>query len=53
MLQVAPMIGGEARITAAVGLESRFVILQAGDEGQDRRFVGGQTGVADANGRAP
>ena len=53
MLQLAPMIGGEGRISPAVGLESGLIILQAVDERQNRRFVGGQTCFADANGRAP
>jgi hypothetical protein len=56
VLQVAPMFHGEIGIAAAVGLESGFIILQAIDEGQDGRLVGGQTGFSygrHANGRAP
>jgi hypothetical protein len=53
MLQLAPVIGGKSGIAAAVGLESGFIVLQPGDEGQDRRFVGRQMCLADINGRAP
>ena len=53
MLQLAPMIDGKGGIAAAVGLESGFIVLQPGDEGQDRRFVGRQMCFADVNGRAP
>jgi hypothetical protein len=53
MLQLAPVIGGKSGIAAAVGFESGFIILQPGDEGQDRRFVGRQTGLPDINDRAP
>ncbi len=54
MLDIAPMIGGKIGIAPAVRLESGLVILQAGDEGQDRRLVAGQACFADtANDRAP
>lgn len=54
MLDVAPVIGGKSRIAPAVGLESGLIILQAGDEGQDRRLVGRQARFADAaNDRVP
>jgi hypothetical protein len=53
MLQLAPVIDGEIRIAPAVGLESGLIVLEASDEGQDRRFIGGQMCVADTNGRAP
>jgi hypothetical protein len=53
MLQLAPMLHGEIGIAAAVGLESRLVILQGVDEAQDRRLVPRQTCIANANGRAP
>ena len=53
MLQLAPVVDGEIRIASAVGFEGGLIILEAGDEGQDRRFVGGQMCVADTNGRAP
>ena len=53
MLQLAPMLDGKTGIAPAVGLERGLVVLQAGDEGQDRRFVGGQMCFADTNGRAP
>ncbi len=53
MLQFAPMLHREIGIAPAVGLEVGLVILQAGDEREDRRFVGGQTCFANANGRAP
>ena len=52
-LQLAPMLPREIGIAAAVGFERRFIVLQSVDEGQDRRFVGGQTCFADANGPAP
>jgi hypothetical protein len=47
------MLDGEIGIAAAVRLESGLIILQAGDEGQDRRFVGRQAGFPYTNGRAP
>lgn len=53
VLQRAPMVDGEAGIAPAIGLEGGFMVLQAGDEIQDRRLVGGQTCLADTNGRAP
>jgi hypothetical protein len=56
MLQRAPMLGGEIGIAAAVGLEAGLIILQADDEGQDRRLVGGQARLSygrRANDRAP
>jgi hypothetical protein len=53
MLQLAPMLHREAGIATAIGLEGNFIVLQAGDEGQDRRFVGGQTCLADTNGPEP
>ena len=54
MLQASPVIGGKIGIAPAVGLEGGLVILQAGDEGQDRRLVAGQACFADtANDRAP
>jgi hypothetical protein len=54
MLDVAPVIGGKIGIAPAVRLENGLVILQASDEGQNRRFVGGQARFADtANDRAP
>jgi hypothetical protein len=52
-LEFAPMLGGEIGVTAAVGLERRLIILQSDDKGQNRRFVGGQTGGTNTNGRAP
>jgi len=53
VLQLAPMFHGKIGIAAAVGFERRFIVLKSIDEGQDRRFVGGQFCFADANGRAP
>ncbi|MFO1248550.1 MAG: hypothetical protein U1E93_10105 [Alphaproteobacteria bacterium] len=53
VLDVAPMVGGEIGIAAAVGFETGLVILQADDEGQDRRLVGRQLCFAQVNGRAP
>jgi hypothetical protein len=53
MLGVAPVIGGKLRIAAAIGLERRFMVLKPVYEGQDRRLILRQAGVADANGRAP
>jgi hypothetical protein len=56
MLQVAPMLDGKAGIAPAVRFECRLMVLQADDEGQDRRLVGGQPRLAypcGANGRAP
>jgi len=53
MLQVAPVLDGKTGIAAAIRLEGCLVILQSIDEGQDRRFVGGQTCWAYANGPAP
>jgi len=56
MLQIAPMLDGKAGIPAAIRLECRFMVLQADDERQDRRLVGGQPRLSDpggANGRAP
>ena len=56
MLQIAPMFDGKAGIAAAVRFERRLMILQADDEGQDCRLVGGQPRFPDlrgANGRAP
>jgi hypothetical protein len=53
MLQFPPMLDGEVGVAAAVGLERRLVILQAVDEGQDRRFVLRQLCVPNTNGRAP
>jgi hypothetical protein len=53
MLQLAPMFGGKIGIAAAVRLERGFIVLQAVDEAQDRRFILGQPGIADTNGRAP
>jgi hypothetical protein len=53
MLQLTPMLGGKIGIAAAVGFEGGLEILQAIDEAQDRGLVGGQTGGADTNGRAP
>jgi len=50
------MLDCEIGIAAAVGLEGRFVVLQAVDEGQDGRFIGGQAGFAyfgRTNGPAP
>jgi hypothetical protein len=52
-LRLAPMLQGEIRIPAAIGLKRRLMVLQSVDEGQDRRFVGGQTGFPDTNGPAP
>ena len=52
-LQLAPMFHGEIGIAAAIGFERRFIVLQSVDEGQDRRLVGGQTGLPDTNGPAP
>ena len=43
-LRFAPMFPRKIGIAAAVGFERRFIVLQSVDEGQDRRFVGGQTG---------
>ena len=40
------MVDGEIGIAAAVGLEGGLIVLQAGDEGQDRRLVGGQACLA-------
>ena len=51
--ELAPMFPGKIGIAAAVGFESRLIVLQSMDEGQDRRFVGGKSGGPDANGRAP
>ena len=51
--EFAPVLQGEIGIATAVGLECRFIILESDDEGQDRRFVSGQTGFANTNGRAP
>jgi hypothetical protein len=48
VLDGAPVIGGEVGIAPPVGLEGRLIVLQAGDEGQDRRFVAGQPCFADA-----
>ncbi len=54
MLDIAPVIGGKIGIAPAVGLEDGLIILQAGDEGQNRRLVAGQACFADtANDRAP
>jgi hypothetical protein len=54
MLDIAPVIGGKIGIAPAVRLEDGFVILQAGNEGQNRRFVGRQARFAyAANDRAP
>jgi hypothetical protein len=56
MLQLAPMLDGKARIAAPVRFERRLMILQADNEGQDCRLVGGQPRFPDlrrANGRAP
>jgi hypothetical protein len=53
VLQLAPMLHGEIGVAPAVGLESGLIILQAGDEGQDRRLVTGQACFADTNDRAP
>jgi hypothetical protein len=53
MLQVAPVLDGKTGIAAAIRLEGCLVTLQSIDEGQDRRFVGGQTCFANANGPAP
>lgn len=53
MLDVTPMVDGEAGIAAAVGLKARLVILQTNDERQDRRFVLRQPFFADINGQAP
>ena len=52
-LRFAPMFPRKIGIAAAVGFERRFIVLQSVDEGQDRRFVGGQTCKTDANGPAP
>ncbi|HKB96215.1 MAG TPA: hypothetical protein VKB94_05155 [Rhizomicrobium sp.] len=40
-------------VAAAVGFERCFIVLQSDDEGQDRRLVGGQTRLTDANGPTP
>ncbi len=54
MLDIAPVIGGKIGIAPAVRLESGLIVLQAGDEGQNRRLVAGQACFADtANDRAP
>jgi hypothetical protein len=54
MLDIAPVICGKIRIAPSVRLESGFIVLQAGDEGQNRRLVTGQACFADtANDRAP
>jgi hypothetical protein len=53
MLDIAPVIGGKIEIAPAVRLERRLIVLQAGDEGQNRRLVAGQPCFADANDRAP
>jgi hypothetical protein len=53
MLQLAPMLGGEIGVAAAVGLEGGLEILKAVDEAQDRGLVGRETGGPDANGRGP
>ena len=54
MLDIAPVIGGKIGVAPAVRLESGLIVLQAGDEGQDRRLVAGQACFADtANDRAP
>ena len=49
MLRIAPVIGGEGRIAAAIGFEGGLKVLQSVDEGQDGRFVSGQSGFADAH----
>jgi hypothetical protein len=53
MLDIAPVVDGEIEVAAAVGFERGLIVLQAGDEGQDRRFVSGQMCLADLNDRAP
>lgn len=52
-LQLLPMFPRKLGVQAPIGLERRFKILQSVDEGQDRRFVGGQTCLPNANGPAP
>jgi hypothetical protein len=53
MLQFPPMLDDIGCVAAAIRLESGLIVLQARDEGQDRRFVSGQTCLTDTNGRAP
>jgi hypothetical protein len=53
MLQFAPMLDDIACVAAAIRFKDGFIVLQAPYEGQDCRFVGGQTCWADTNGRAP
>ena len=47
MLDFAPMLDRPGRIASAVGLESRFMILQAVEKGKDRRFILRQADFAD------